>query len=112
MTAAMMIPVMTIAVRLNSSSRRRPGSAWAQGAVFAGIYRRACRTGENSQVQPWIPACAGMTVIGRGGASRLPLPREDRAAVHDRALDAALHRASVERRVLRLGAERVGVDAP
>src|SRR3954463_4045370 len=43
---------------------------------------------------------------------RLPLPREDRAAVDDRLLGAALPRAAVERRVLRFRAEPVGVDAP
>src|SRR5437762_5737409 len=43
---------------------------------------------------------------------RLPLPGEDRAAVDDRLLGAALHRAAVERRVLRFRAEPVGVDLP
>ena len=49
-------------------------------------------------------------LVGRDpGSSLAP---EDRAAVDDRALDPALHRAAVERRVLRFRAELVGVDPP
>src|SRR5437764_1207361 len=42
----------------------------------------------------------------------LPLPDEDRAAVDDRLHGVALHRAAVERRVLRFRTKALGVDPP
>src|SRR5260370_33111684 len=69
----------------------------------------------SSQCQPiWQSLRAKRSNLDEVSAPLSPsaLPQKDRAAVDYGALDAALHRAAVERSVFRFGAELVGADAP
>src|SRR6266542_4686766 len=90
----MMMPVMSYV--LSNPSPRRLLRRCAPRNELSWLSLRAQRSN--------LPAAAS--------ASSLSLPGEDGAAVDDGLLSAALHRAAVERRVLRFRAEPVGIDAP
>src|SRR3981081_3921043 len=115
MIAARPMPVIAmpraLRIPLRPSGGRGRGPARSDGRVR---WASANPLESPTSPQPSPPPGTERELRLAGGGSQrssyAPLPREDRAAVDDRVLGAALHRAAVERRVLRFRAKPVGVD--